>query len=435
VDQRRLELLWCGGGFSLAVLAGFGVARMSARITAAGARAVLTLVACVLSRVFGSSHGSQDDAFRRGRSMGYDAGWVEGRATARPVVVPLRRAVGRNHEFLEPGIDVDHSQVVLSDLSDSHVSGLDVCASAVSDFDVCHSVEVVELRAKPTNPLVWSPDAQYPVAQYPAVEWDRVVGWMLARRIPLLAGALSLALVGVVVVSAMGRPSGPAEASGLPSGSLLHRAVTSQGATPPLVGGPLGFGTSAAVVGKTVPPASAKAGISPVMPIVDAKGASLLGSTPLGLPGDPVGGFGVAVVASATVSSATVSSATAAPTTVPAIRYQTAVAPATVAPANPYQAAVAQPVTALLVERVVASPVVPLTAAEQTAADALAAANLTAANAATAASLTAANAKAAADLTAANALAAADLTAVNAAAAAAATAQAAADAAWAVANP
>ena len=34
-------------GFSLAVLAGFGVARMSARITAAGARAVLTLVACV----------------------------------------------------------------------------------------------------------------------------------------------------------------------------------------------------------------------------------------------------------------------------------------------------------------------------------------------------------------------------------------------------
>ena len=34
-------------GFSLAVLAGFGVARMSARITSAGARAGLTLVACV----------------------------------------------------------------------------------------------------------------------------------------------------------------------------------------------------------------------------------------------------------------------------------------------------------------------------------------------------------------------------------------------------
>jgi len=30
----------------------------------------LTLVACVLTSVFGASHGSQDDAFRRGRSMG-----------------------------------------------------------------------------------------------------------------------------------------------------------------------------------------------------------------------------------------------------------------------------------------------------------------------------------------------------------------------------
>ena len=309
----------------------FGVALASAGF--------LTWAACALTRVFGASHRSRHEAFRLGRSRGYD---VSHRATANA------------------------------------------------------------LKAPPTNPLAWCPDAEYPAAQYPVVEWDRVVAWMRPWRIPLLACALSLALVGLVVVSAMARPSVPAAALELPSASLLPPTVPSHDATPPLVRRPLGFGTTAAVVTWTSPLASAKGGISPVVPIGDAKGAALLGSTSLGLTGDSFGASGVADV----------------------------VAPAIVAPAIPDQPAVAQPVTAPRVVPLVASPVVPLTAAEQTAADALAAANLTAANAAAAADLTAANAAAAADLTAANAAAAADLTAANAAAAAdltAANAAAAAD--------
>jgi hypothetical protein len=91
--------------------------------------------------------------------------------------------------------------------------------------------------------------------------------------------------------------------------------------------------------------------------------------------------------------------------------------------------------TVVVAPPVVAAPVVPLTAAEQTARDASNAAALTARNAKAAADLTAANALAAANLTAANALAAANLTAANAAAAAEAVRVKAAADAWAVAHP
>jgi SWI/SNF-related matrix-associated actin-dependent regulator 1 of chromatin subfamily A len=248
---------------------------------------------------------------------------------------------------------------------------------------------------------MWSSQAQDQVAG-----WDRVVSWMGARRIPLLAGGLSLALVGVFLVgTAVARTSAPAEALQRSPGSLFHQTVPSQGATPALVRRSAEPRSSVTVLAGASPLAPAKVGQSLEGPMVAAKGVAAESvSTPNSLPG-------VAVVAPAIAD------------------------PAVVAPAIADLPAVVPPVTTPPDEPVAAAPVVPLTAAEQTAADALAAANLTKANAKAAADLTAANAAAAADLTAANAAADADLTAANAATAAATTAQAAADAAWAVANP
>jgi hypothetical protein len=247
---------------------------------------------------------------------------------------------------------------------------------------------------------MWSSQAQDQVAG-----WDRVVSWMGARRIPLLAGGLSLALVGVFLVgTAVARTPAPAQALQRSPGSLLHQTVPSQGATPALVRS-ADSRSSVTVLAGVSPLAQARVGQSLEGPMVAVKGVAAESvSAPNRLPG-------VAVVA-------------------PAIADQ-----AVVAPAVADLPAVIPPVTTPSVEPEAAAPVVPLTAAEQTAADALAAANLTKANAKAAADLTAANAAAAADLTATNAAADADLTAANAAAAAATTAQAAADAAWAVANP
>jgi hypothetical protein len=323
----------------------------------------LTLVACVLTRVFMSSHGSQDDAFKRGRSMGYDAGFLEGRRTARPVVVPMLRVVGGDQDAPVVG----RGQETRGVARDQEMQ--------VSDTGFTDVKHVDGARFTPAILPVWRTEAQDQM-----VRWDRVVAWVRSRRIPLLAGALSLALVGVLLAGvAVARPSVPAEALQMSPGSPFNRSVPAHGATPAPVRRPADSPAPVAVAAGASPLAPTKAGHSRVVPIVVAKGAAGLASVRISL-------LGAAAVPP----------------------------PITELPA----------VTTPSAKPVVAAPVVLLTAAEQTAADAAAAAGLTASNAA-----------AAADLTAANAAAAADLTAANAAAAAAATAKAAADAAWAVAHP
>ncbi|MEP7370561.1 MAG: hypothetical protein ABI662_12950, partial [Dermatophilaceae bacterium] len=375
-----------------------------------------------LARVFGSSHGSQDDAFKRGREMGYDSGYLEGRRTAKPVVVPMLRVVGGDtdtpidpREPHRPGAERDQQMPVVARddqmpgvARDQQLRGVardqDPRAAAgdqenpVRDLGVRDLEHVGGVRFTPPLLPVWRREAPEEV-----VGWDRVVAWMRPRRIPLLAAAVSLALVGVFLVgTAMARPSTPVEALH-PSpgpGSLFDRTVPSQGTTPALLPASADSRDSFAVLAGASPFSTTTAGLSPVAPTLYADSAAVLASassSPAGLASAPISPPAVAVVA-------------------PAIDPLPAVTPPSAAP-------------------VVAAPVVPLTAAEQTAADAAAAAALTKANALAAANLTKANAKAAADRTAANAKAAADLTAANAAAAAAATAQAAADAAWAVAHP
>ncbi len=372
-------LLWINDGSNY-----FGVA------VALASAGFLTLVACVLARVFGSSHGSQDDAFKRGREMGYDSGYLEGRRTAKPVVIPMLRVVGGDKDALVVPPDqqlrgVARDREMRAAARDQEIP--------VSDLGVSDLEHVDGVRFTPPLLPVWRREAPEHV-----VGWDRVVAWMRPRRIPLLAGVMSLALLGVFLIgTAMARPSAPVEAQH-PSpgpGSLFDRAVPSHGTTPALVPAPA---DPLALVAGASPLSTTTGDMSPVAPMPHADAVLASVSTSLaGLASAPSNLAGVAVVA-------------------PAIDSLPAVTPRSAAP-------------------LVAAPVVPLTAAEQTAADALAAANLTKANAAAAADLTAATAKAAADRTAATAAAAAELTAANAAAAAAATAQAAADAAWAVANP
>ena len=98
----RLFILWLMGGL---VIIGAETGRRMLRGTPIPT-GFLTLVACVLTQVFGSSHGSQDDAFRRGKSMGYDQGYLEGRRAARPVVVPMPLA-SRDTETLTSDVDPD----------------------------------------------------------------------------------------------------------------------------------------------------------------------------------------------------------------------------------------------------------------------------------------------------------------------------------------
>jgi hypothetical protein len=334
----------------------------------------LTLVACVLTRVFGSSHGSQDDAFRRGRSMGYDAGFLEGHRTARPVVVPLH---GTDRD-VDPDLDVP-----------SH------------DID-----DVDEVDTPATTMALWRRD---PMAGSRTSAKDRVVGWVVAGRIPLVVGALGLAVVGVLVANALASTRVPGAALPLTPAKGIAQAAQTPGGTPPLMTKPGHSAWSVANGGRMTLAVSGAGGLAPAAAdVAGVSAARLVSGAAVGQPVMAMSSVpGVAVVAPSTV-------------------YSPAATAPVIAPSAP---------TTIPVVPVVAAPAAPLTAAQQTAADALAAANLTKANALSAANLTAANALSAANLTAANAAAAAAETARVAAAAAEATKLQASAAAYAVAHP
>jgi hypothetical protein len=344
-----------GGGGLVAGLVGMAVwindgshyFELAVALASAG---FLTLVACELTKVFGSSHGSQDDAFRRGQSMGYDTGFLEGHRTARPVVVPLR------------GVD----RVVDPDLE-----------APVSEMD-----HVDQVSPPPTTLPLWSREA-IPLSHTGASY--RVVPWVWAKRVPLLAGSFCVAVAGVLVANAMVPTPDSADALGQPSGAVFQRVVPPSGATPALVNKPEhpAWSVSVGAGGTLVVP-----GVAGVSPLVQ-------------------GGTGVAQVAPAVGAAAL--QPVAAMSSLPGIAVSAPSTFSTVSfPAAP------SPVTAPAVAPAVAAPVVPLTAAQQTAADALTAANLTAANALAASNLTAANAASAAAETARVAAAAAETTRLQA---------------------
>jgi hypothetical protein len=338
-----------GGGGMLAGVAGmvvwidersnyFGVA------VALASAGFLTLVACVLTRVFGSSHGSQDDAFRRGREMGYDAGFLEGHRTARPVVVPMRA--------VDPDPETPPGEV-----------------GQVSELDTSSTMPLWGRDTMPVRGRGTSRDAR-----------DRVVTWVRAQRIPLLAGALCLAMLGVLVANAAVPTPIPTEAVQQSPGLQPDRAVPPSADTPALVSKPghsawtvaVGADGTLAVpaVSGLSPVGPSAAGVAPVVVAVDAAAVQPVASAS-SLPG-------VAVMAPATVY------LPAAPSSVPT--------PAVV-PVVP----------------VVAAPAVPVvdtrTIAQITADNAAAAAAETARVAAEAAAQTAATAAAAAEATRLQALA------------------------------
>ena len=343
---------------------------------AAGALAsagFLTLVACWLTRVFGSSHTSQDEAFKRGRSIGYDAGFLEGRRTARPVVVPIRSIA------LVPEPE-----------------------SPVGDLEEADEVAAPQVARAPwgreqLSPMQWGGDpepARVPVR-------NRLVAWVGDKRTPILAGVLGVALIAVVVATALANVPGPAaQALQQSPGTPFSKIAPPSGDVPALVNRPATSPAAVGATGEVSPLAPAGAGVSPALPT----GAAGAGALVAGAAGGAVVPAGSAVGLASPVSVPGLASA------IPPIVYLPSSTPV-VSPA---------PAPA----PVVAAAVVPLTAAQQTAADAAAAAALTKANAAEAARVTAANAAEAARVTAANAKAAADATA----------AKAAADA-WAVAHP
>jgi hypothetical protein len=341
---------------------------------------LLTLVACVLTKVFGSSHGSQDDAFRRGRSMGYDAGFLEGHRTARPVVVPLH-AVGLH------AVDMD---AVGMDAVGMDAVGMDAVGMDAVERDLEMPVRDVDHVAEPmTLPVtmpVWHRDAWDRVAA-----GDRMASWMGARRVPLLAGVLSLTLVGVLAATALARPSVPAEAFAQSPGTPSSRAVAPSETTPALAG-------KARPMHVKAPVAAVAAGGSAVVPAV-AGGSAVVPAVAGGSPAVP------AVGAEVVVSLVAASYGLTGQPTLPAV-----------APAPIHQPAVSLPVSTPAGVPAVPAAVVPLTAAQQTAADAAAAAKLTADNAAAAAKRTADNAAAAAAETARVAAAAAEATRAKAAA-------------------
>jgi hypothetical protein len=242
----------------------------------------------------------------------------------------------------------------------------------------------------------------------------RAVAWLGVRRTPLVAGAVCLAGAGVLVANALVPMPVSAEVFGLPSGGLFYRVLPSHYATPTRMGYPVHSPWSVTVgagVTLVVPGIVGVVGVSPVAPAV-------VGNSPA------VPAVGAAVVSLVGAADLPPVAALSSPRDV-----------GVVDPTTVYSPAAARPVAAPAEASVVAAQAVPMTAAQQTAATALAAANLTAANALAAANLTAANALAAANLTAANAAAAAAKTASVAAAAAEATRlQALADA-YAVAHP
>lgn len=249
---------------------------VAAALASAG---LLTLVSCVLTRVFGSSHGSQDDAFNRGRSMGYDAGFLEGHRTARPVVVPLR-AVDRAVDDEQDPLEVDHAD---------------------------------ESKTTPS----WGRDSGDGAKV-------RVVAWMRGSRTPLLAGALCLVLVGAVFAGALVRKPAQAVALEPPVGALIYRPVSPSGTTPAVVARPAHSPARAAVVAGAAPGAPAVAGGSPVA------GRSSVAAPPVAA--SVAAPTGVAAVAPAVVYQAPV----ARPAVAPAVVYQPPVA---AAPAVPLTAA------------------------------------------------------------------------------------------------
>lgn len=293
----------------------------------------LTLITCVLARVFGSSHGTQDDAFRRGRSMGYDAGFLEGHRTARPVVVPLRL------------VGPDQVLPVHDDESDrDHADELDT--------------------PMPSAPM-WRRDGKEGVDWWDW--WDRGSAWVSGRRTLLLAGVLALGVIGVLTASMMLPTSASTVASEPVPGTVFNGEVPRSPAITALV-----------AESRAKAPVAATAGVSPLAPPVAAGVAAGVAAVPVRA--------AVAPAVAPSNPNSTHGAVSAAPVTV-------------------HLPAVKSPVTAPVVAPVVAAPVVRLTAAEQTAADAKAAADLTAANAAAAAAETARVAAAAAEATRLQALA------------------------------
>jgi hypothetical protein len=344
-----------GGGGLVAGLVGMSVwindglhyFELAVALASAG---FLTLVACELAKVFGSSHGSQDDAFRRGQSMGYDTGFLEGHRSARPVVVPLR------------GVD----RVVDQDME-----------ASAGDMD-----HVDDVSPPPTALPLWSRETR-PLSR--AGAQGRVVPWVRAKRVPLLAGAFCVGLAGVLVANAMVPTPVSADASVQPSGVVFRPVVPPSGATPALVNRP----------------------DHPAWSVSVGAGGSLVGPGVAGVSPLGQGGAGVAQVAQAVGAAAL--QPVAATSSLPGVAVAGPLTASTVSfPAAP------SPVTAPAVAPSAAAPVVALTAAQQTAADALAAANLTAANALAGSNLTAANAASAAAETARAAAAAAETTRLQA---------------------
>lgn len=314
----------------------------------------LTLISCVLTRVFGSSHGTQDDAFRRGRSMGYDAGFLEGHRTARPVVVPLH-LVGRAPAL----VGRDPALVARDNDSDS---------DSVSDSDIdSHRSDEQDTRV-PSAPM-WRRDGGEGVDWWD--RWDRGSVWVRGRRTPLLVGALALGVIGVLTASMM-LPTSASTVTARPlPGTLFNGDAPRLPATPALV-----------AKLRARPAVATITRLSPLAPPVAA---------------------GVAAVPAAAVLADTAVAAAPASTAVAAVRAPSSPksTPGTgvAAPVTAYLPAVSSPVTVPVVVPAPAAPVVALTAAEQTAANAKAAADLTAANAAAAAAETARVAAAAAEAT------------------------------------
>lgn len=184
---------------------------------------------------------------------------------------------------------------------------------------------------------------------------DRVVAWARAKWIPLLAGGLCLALVGVLVANARAVPASvTTQASGVPSATMFHgRAQPSPAHRSP--------------TGKTVQPGwSAAVGTGVTLGVPSPAGAPPVSATGVSpVEAAVVGGFPGAPAADATVGRSV-----AGATSFPAVALST--------PATIYLPAVSSPTTTPAVVPVVAAPVVPLTIAQQTAANAAAAAAETA---------------------------------------------------------
>jgi hypothetical protein len=253
-----------------------------------------------------------------------------------------------------------------------------------------------ELEAAPTTAPAWG---RVPMPLPRRAVKDRVFGWVVASRRPLVASALCLAVIGVMAVNAMGAMPTSALASPMPPGSETDHGVQPIGLTLPLVSKPDRPAWSVSVEARLdlgwpgVNGVPGVAGASPVVP--GAPGVAGVS------PGVPAAG------ATAVLPGVAASSPPGAGTATPSTVYT-----------PPATGPVATPSTPAVVPAVAAPVVDSRTSAQITADNASAAAALTSANAAQAAAATAAKASAAAAQTAATASAAAAKTAATALAAA-----------------